>query len=557
MSIKAKLILAFAVVVSLALLQGFIAIDKMDATGRLVGQMYDGPLMTINFARSARTNFLSLERNMQRGLSDAELRGSDDYREQLEERYETVGEDLEVVLERSTDKRISDLVATIETAKAKWWEDASRLLDGGADYTALKAELHDLAIDIDGKLERVSEFAAEDGYVFRASSSTAIAETRQFMILLAGGTVLLGLIIAMLTAYGICQPMGRMTQAMKVLSEGDLELDVPYASRRDEIGAMALAVQIFKDNGVEKARLEAARADEEQEKERARKVAERRHEETAGLIEAFDGSVRSVLDGLDNSARDLERSSDVLTGAADRSSQRSTAAVEAAENTNRQSQTAAAAAEELSASIAEISRQVTESSSISNTAVQEAQQATENVQALKAAGEKIGEVVGLINEIAEQTNLLALNATIEAARAGDAGKGFAVVASEVKALASQTASATEEIAAQVSLMQSATEKTAASTDGIGETIKRIAEIAAIIDQTVQQQSDATGEITSVVQQAAGLAQEISHGMGEMASANQDTEAVSGQVRTASQELARQALVLREEVHQFLAMVRTG
>ena len=560
MSIKIKLLAGFLVVVSLAVIQGYIAVEKMDTTNRLVGQMYDGPLMTINFARSAKTNFLALERSVQRGFRNPELLSDEDYLDTLTELQETIVEDLDVVLERTSDQRIVDLIGQINAEQEQWWDLASAAIESAGDGAATlagNARADELAAAVDGDLDLVVEYAAEGGYLFRTSSDATIAETRTFLIAMIAGTVLLGLLIASLTAFSICRPMGRMTQSMKRLSEGDLELDVPYTSRRDEIGAMAHAVQIFKDNSVERARLEAIQAEEAQAKEAAQAAAERKHQETGALINDFDLSVRSVLDGLDQAAGVLRQDADVLTDAADRGSRRSGQVTESANNTNQQSQAVAAAAEELSASIAEIGRMVSESSSISGDAVGEAKQAAENVQALQEASEKIREVVTLINEIAEQTNLLALNATIEAARAGDAGKGFAVVASEVKALANQTAAATEEIASQVALMQSATERTTTSTNDIGKTIERIAEIAGVINQTVDQQNQATLEITTVVQQAAVSANEICQGMTEMADAARDTEAVSGQVRSAAENLTRQAAVMREEVQQFLTMVQAG
>jgi methyl-accepting chemotaxis protein len=389
-------------------------------------------------------------------------------------------------------------------------------------------------------------------------------------------TLLAGVIIGSLAA----KPIAAMTDAMKGLAGGDKSVEVPSRDRRDEIGAMAAAVQVFKDNMIENERLqqeqraaerrameeETARAEEkrrqEAELERQRIESEQRAQAERKralreLADKFEAGVGGIIGVLTSAATEMQASAQALSKTAEEASSKSTAVAAAAEEASTNVQTVAASSEELSKSVQEITRQVAQSSTIARSAVEEATRTNDKVRGLAESAQKIGEVIDLINSIASQTNLLALNATIEAARAGDAGKGFAVVAAEVKSLADQTAKATDEIAAQIGSIQGATGEAVSAIQAITKTIGEISEIAAAIASAVEEQGAATGEIAANANQAAGGTEDVTSNIAAVNHAANETGAAAGQVLSAASELSKQAETLKTSVDAFLAEVRAA
>jgi methyl-accepting chemotaxis protein len=348
----------------------------------------------------------------------------------------------------------------------------------------------------------------------------------------------------------IAKPIVRMTDVMTKLANGDKGIQITGTDRKDEIGAMAKAVEVFKHNAIETDRLAA-----EQAKEHAAK--EQRASTIAKLIHAFEAAVIQILQTVTKAAGELDSTAQNMAATAGQAKQQAIASAAAAEQTSANVQTVASAAEEMAATLCEISGQVTKSSNIAGQAVREAEGTNTTVMTLAESAQKIGEVVDLINNIASQTNLLALNATIEAARAGEAGKGFAVVASEVKSLAGQTAKATEEISAQVMAMQQVTSSAVAAIQNIGRTIGTINEVATTIASAVEEQTAATGEIARNVQQAAQGTQEVSNNIVQVTQAASHTGAAASQVLSAAGQLAQQADALRRDVEQFLVGIRAA
>jgi methyl-accepting chemotaxis protein len=363
--------------------------------------------------------------------------------------------------------------------------------------------------------------------------------------------VLIGAALAFLIARGITRPILGMVTTMDRLAAGDMAVDVAGQGRADEIGRMAAAVQIFKDNMSETERLRAAQSDLQKRAEAEKKAA------MEGLAADFESAVGGIVKTVANAASEMQSAARTMQTAAEQTSERSTAVAAAADQASSNVQTVATAGEQLSSSSAEIGRQVSSSTRIANQAVDDAQQTNAKIQGLAEAAQKIGEVVKLINDIASQTNLLALNATIEAARAGDAGKGFAVVASEVKSLATQTAKATEEIAAQIGGIQGATKASVDAIQAIGRTIKEVNEIATTIASAVEQQSAATQEIARNVQQAAKGTHDVSSNIGGVTQAAGETGTAAAQVLGASEGLAKQAELLRQQVDTFLSRIRAA
>jgi methyl-accepting chemotaxis protein len=373
---------------------------------------------------------------------------------------------------------------------------------------------------------------------------------RQGLTALALAVVLLSLIIFVIWRM-ITKPIHATEKSMRALAGGNLDIEITGLNRRDEIGNMARAVEVFKTDAVDKARLERENEESQRKAEAERKAALRE------VAENFEKSVSGLVDSLTHSAGSMRKAAEGMSGTAQHSSERAAAVAEASGRASENVSTVASAAEELSSSIQEITTQVAHSSSMAQEAVSAARAATDDVRGLTEAGQKIGEVVALITEIAEKTNLLALNATIEAARAGEAGRGFAVVASEVKSLANQTASATEEISAQVANIQSATTNSVNAITSITTLIDDLNTNAEAIASAVSQQGEATHEIARNVQEAAGGTRDVSTYINDVTVASAETGDAARTVLEEAEDLSKQSVSLRTEVDNFLREIRAS
>ena len=403
----------------------------------------------------------------------------------------------------------------------------------------------------------VSAYTALD---FLGTRWAVIAEIDQSEIfaplhdLLVAIAVSAAIVISIVAAMGILigrsisKPITAMTEEMSDVAAGNLEAQIDGVNRSDEIGAMAKALLVFQENGIERRKLEEQeRANQARREERTKRMEE--------LTSAFDAKVSERLQTVSAASVEMQSTAETLTQTASTTQDRTANVSAAIEQASANVQTVSAAAEELSSSITEINRQMTQTTTIIRDAVQESKTAEDLIRNLALSANKVGEVVALITDIAEQTNLLALNATIEAARAGDAGKGFAVVASEVKNLANQTAKATESITDQISGIQNATNAAVSAIEGIGKTVSQVDEISASVASAVEEQGAATQEIARNVEEAAQGANEVAENVVGVNTASQETGAAATEVLTAAEELSQQAEELKVQVQTFLADVK--
>ncbi|MDC7788696.1 HAMP domain-containing methyl-accepting chemotaxis protein [Rhodoplanes sp. TEM] len=362
------------------------------------------------------------------------------------------------------------------------------------------------------------------------------------LALAAGGILMVG--------RRVIRPLQGIRSAMVKVADGDLATEVPYRDRTDEIGSLAAALATFKENAIEKARIEA-------EQQKRREQAALRQQAIEHAIAEFEAGIGEALQALGSAAGEMRRTSETLTATAEQTNGQARDAAASSDEASQNVQTVAAASEELSSSIHEISRQVTHAATVAKRAVAETQETDATVQGLTDAAHRIGEIVNLITAIADQTNLLALNATIEAARAGEAGKGFAVVASEVKHLAGQTAKATEDISGQVGAIREVADQALAAMRRIVTTIGEVSSVASSIAAAVEEQGAATAEITRNTQEAARRTQSLSDNIAGVRSCAGETGTAAGGVRSSAETLTVQSDTLRARVDQFLTKIRAA
>jgi methyl-accepting chemotaxis protein len=407
-----------------------------------------------------------------------------------------------------------------------------------------------LAQKIGEVLTQLMEWNSNGADTARKTAAGAYASTQTLTIgVLALGTVL-AVALAFLIIRSISSGIASVTRPMGLLAQGDLTARIPFRGEKTELGAIADAVQVFKDALIAK-----KQADEEAALEADAKM--RRAQKLDELTKRFEMNVSALTQGLSSAATEMESTAQSMSSIADQTNRQSVSVASAAEQTSANVQTVAAATEEMAISIREIATQVNQSSQIAERAVADAQRTNATVQALADTAEKIGNVIALINNIAGQTNLLALNATIEAARAGEAGRGFAVVASEVKDLATQTARATDEISAQIGSVQQATTEAVRAIHEIAQTITEMSRISTGIAAAMEEQGAATAEISRNVQEAARGTEAVTGSIGDVRAGAGETGAAAAQVLGAAQELARHSEDLSREVVGFLSGVKAA
>jgi len=438
-------------------------------------------------------------------------------------------------------KGSEEVMALSRKAAGQFPHEAHELNTKTVNKVALQAdEVLKKAIDLNNHGAETATAAAADNY---DSAIWVVA-------FILGIAVIAGIAVSLYMVRDISNGIASIVKPMQALGQGDLSAEVPHRGEKTEMGAMADALQVFKEALIaKKAADEAAAADAEAKIERGRRV--------DNITREFETMIGEIVNTVSSASAQLEASAGTLSNTAERSQELATTVSAASEEATANVQSVASATEEMASSITEISRQVQESARIAGDAVGQARTTTERVSELSKAATRIGDVVELINTIAGQTNLLALNATIEAARAGEAGRGFAVVASEVKALAEQTAKATGEIGQQINGIQAATNDSVNAIKDISGTIEKLSEISSTIAAAVEEQGAATQEISRNVQQAAQGTQQVSSNITYVQRGATETGSASSQVLSAAKSLSGDSGRLKAEVSKFLTSVRAA
>lgn len=409
----------------------------------------------------------------------------------------------------------------------------------------IEKEEDSLVHNLEAMLGKIEHFTVQAAYTAEHHEKFAL----KLLVIISISALLLGVVLTLITVrYFITRPLGEIVHGLDGLNEGDFTRDVKVRSR-DEIGAVAEAYSVFK--------VTLARSKELEEEQKKLKVESERQQKRVMLDVAnrFEEKLGHIVTSVSGTSHELSTTAGSMSSIAEETTSQAGAVSSAAEETATNVQAVAAASEEMSQSISEIGRQIADASKRTQDAVSEAEVTSTRMTDLASSAERIGEVIAVISGIADQTNLLALNATIESARAGESGKGFAVVASEVKALAGQTANATEDIVAQIQNIRDGINQAVGSMDRVTVSIKEVDDISTSVAAAMDQQSGATMEIAENVQEAASGTEAVSSNVIGVTEASQETGAAATQVSTAAEELSRQSETLREEVDAFLVGLR--
>ena len=480
---------------------------------------------------------------MRRHEKDYLLRGGLEYRDELVKRANEFNAALEFIPDTSLRDTLRSLIERYRTSFLNYVAEKSHARQKAAELSKTYAQIEPRLKAFDSKLETLTSAVQAE------MSGRRAAQDRTTTIII--GTIL-GLItlLALTISRSIRAPVNAITLAMRRIAKGDFEVDIPGRERRDELRAMADALDVFRNNGIERQALMA-------QTELERVAQARRQAALEAAISTFDASVAHVMSMVMAASTELHAAAASMSSVAEETLMQCTSVASATDQAVINVNSVAGASEELSTSTVSILKQTEDSTIIAEKAVKGASLTNAKVQELASAAEQIGNVIVLIRGIAAQTNLLALNATIEAARAGDAGKGFAVVAAEVKDLASQTSKATNDVAAAVSAIQDITADSIRTIEEITQIINEMSGISTQVSASVVDQGNATAEIAENIQQAALGVQEVSSAIRHVSSAAATSGSAATQVLDAAAELAQQSAVLRKEMDRFFAEARAA
>jgi methyl-accepting chemotaxis protein len=550
MSIRYKILGAFSVLILLACGIAFYGVRAVGNSGDLVVRLYDGPLMGINHARSAHAALHEARLVLARGLTAG---SSPEMVAKFEALVRGSLEDLNVVRERAPAPNVAAAREKVESLLKDWSGAALKILkpaEGGVTEIPTSFLLSQQGDKLMASIDDLVELVAAYGYEFRTAAEATVVADRTTMMTVAAGTVAIGLLIALAFSYSMSRPIRAAVRVAERVAAGNFADDIAVR-RRDELGSLLQSLAVMQ------ASLKA-RADDDlaliAAKDQSSAAQSSRRQRLEAEIDAFRSAFSTVLSNTDRMTGELTETAQNLASTARVAGTQSSEAASTAKETSTNVQTVATAASQLGDSVQAITSQLADATTIVQRASGMAEAANQTIGRLASAAQQIDEVVGFIRTIAGQTNLLALNATIEAARAGEAGRGFAVVASEVKALATQTAKATEEISSQIAEVQSATRQAVENVGAIALVIGDIDSFTGRIAAAVSQQSAAAGDISRNIGQAATGTAQVARSIAGTAEATDNANRSADVVLATAHDLSDQAAQLRSSVDRFLSNV---
>jgi methyl-accepting chemotaxis protein len=549
MSTLHRLILAFALVVAIGTAQGLFMFFNLGSLGDKVTLVATKPIAGVDNARAAWSAYRATQAYLAGFLEMTRPQESRKAMERFDALVKVLDDHLDALSEWATSDVAVERLTVVRQDIAQW-QSSARVLLGASPATSIPAPytLAKIEVRIRENLEQLVGLARAEAEAIRNDVAGTIATARRLNLVLLLAGLVAGGALAVISSLAITRPMTRLARTMRQLSEGQLDVVVADKDRKDEIGRMAAALEVFRANAAEVRRLEEhGRAAEQS-------AADERRRLLASVAERFQSQVAGIVTNVLNTVVVVERSAETMARIADETRGR-VDCVRGESKVATESMTMVAAATE---EMAVVARGIAERSGHSNHAASDAVTKVENssqvIGSLTEAADKIGKIVGLIGDIASQTNLLALNATIEAARAGSAGRGFAVVASEVKSLAVQTGRATEEISAQIGQVQQITQDAARVMTTIRETIRSMADSAADVAQANEGQRMAIADISANTHRVSGSATQVSGNLQELHASFSEVGAASGDIRSKVGLLGQNAQALRAETENFLRYV---